>query len=430
MHPRLVTEHACVAITRRTSFRKAFLSPWAGGETWDAVGQVFAYAAGLAQRATGVEVHQIVLAVTHHHTSMTPRGRELAEATRVLHRTTSRALKRLLLAHGYEAPEAVWDSRSTHWTTLVDAGAVASRLVYDDVNAVAAGWVAHPLDVAFGQHLGFEHWKAGGLVVPRPEGVGFGAKAPKEIELRLTPPIALWRQFEGDLDAMVAFLEELRSARLVPRSVRGAAAMAGLHPWDEPSSSSEEQGLVPSFAVTPGEAGRALRIQCAGEVRGHRKAHRLRIEAWKGGDRTSPFPAGSLWGHVFLGMELEAPVAGAVLTAPHISREEAEAELVEKQLMRARFEEERRARTLLREERRERARRLLEDDALEQTFEEEMRRIRVVREDPLHVPKVVDPVRREVKERVRTEGAPRVIVLRSRVVMGRLGGRGSNDPPE
>ncbi|MCB9635179.1 MAG: hypothetical protein H6721_23890 [Sandaracinus sp.] len=395
MHPRLVTEHACVALTRRTSFRKAFLAPWAGGAAWDAVGQVFAYAAGLAQRATGVEVHQIVLAVTHHHTSMTPRSHELAEATRVLHRTTSRALKRLLLAHRYEAPEAVWDSRSTHWTTLVDAGAVASRLVYDDVNAVAAGWVAHPLDVAFGQHLGFEHWKAGGLAVPRPEGVGFGAKAPKEIELRLTPPIALWRRFEGDLEAMVAFLEELRAARLGSRSVRGAAAMAAVHPWDEPSSEREETGLVPSFAVTPGQA--ALHVTCAGEVRAHRKAHRQRIDAWKRGDRTSPFPAGSLRGHVFLGMALEPPPEGAVLTAPHISRAEAEAELVAKQAVRARFEEARRARALLREERRERARRLAEDDGLERAFEEEMRRVRVVREDPLRVPSVVDPVCREVE---------------------------------
>ena len=80
MHPRLITENACVAITRRTTLRKAFLFPWAGaghalesgaaavwsrgGSTntsassvadgerprWDQVGQIFAYAAGLAQR--------------------------------------------------------------------------------------------------------------------------------------------------------------------------------------------------------------------------------------------------------------------------------------------------------------------------------------------------------------------------------------------
>ena len=30
MHPRLITENACVALTRRTVLRKAFLFPWAG----------------------------------------------------------------------------------------------------------------------------------------------------------------------------------------------------------------------------------------------------------------------------------------------------------------------------------------------------------------------------------------------------------------
>ncbi|MCA9611553.1 MAG: hypothetical protein KC586_02225, partial [Myxococcales bacterium] len=88
VHPRLITENACVALTRRTSFRKGFLFPWAGESAdavergaaaaawsrgaareggaarWDAVGQLFAYSAALAQRATGLDWHQLVLVGT------------------------------------------------------------------------------------------------------------------------------------------------------------------------------------------------------------------------------------------------------------------------------------------------------------------------------------------------------------------------------
>ncbi|MCA9613087.1 MAG: hypothetical protein KC586_10085, partial [Myxococcales bacterium] len=183
MHPRLITENACVALTRRTSFRKAFLMPWAGASSascgsarWDEVGQTFAYAAALAQHRTKLAWHQLVLVGTHHHSQATPRDRELAEATRVLHRTMSCALNGLLRERGFEAPGSIWDKRQTHWTTLVDAPAVSSRLVYDDLNNVAAGWVAHPLEVPFGHHLGFELWKAGGLAVPRPDNGAFGKR--------------------------------------------------------------------------------------------------------------------------------------------------------------------------------------------------------------------------------------------------------------
>ena len=136
MHPRLITENACVAITRRTTLRKAFLFPWAGaggalesgavavwsrgastnvapsvGESerprWDQVGQIFAYAAGLAQRATQIDWHQLVLVGTHHHSQATPRDRELAEATRILHRTTACAINAELRKKNFDAPGSV-----------------------------------------------------------------------------------------------------------------------------------------------------------------------------------------------------------------------------------------------------------------------------------------------------------------------------------
>ncbi|MCU0676037.1 MAG: hypothetical protein MUE69_25000, partial [Myxococcota bacterium] len=413
MHPRLITENACVALTRRTSFRKAFLAPWAGSSRdvvssaaanalkrtssaprWDEVGQIFAYAAALAQRATKVDWHQLVLNVTHHHSQATPRDRELAEATRILHRTTACALNWLLRERGFDAPGSVFDKRQTHWMTLVDLEAVTQRTIYDDVNCVAAGWVAHPLDVPVGHHLGFDLWKAGGIAVPKPENDFFSEKLPKELELRLTPPIALVRQFDGDLDAIVAALSELRDVRLETLArerrspVRGVKKLRAVHPWDEPDTDKEVIGRpVRTFAVGRNDdEGVAVWKQCLHETYGHRSAHAERIVRWKAGDRRSAFPAGTLRGYTFLGMPLDVPELGAILGAPHPSREEVEAELAEKRAQRAKLEAAQRERKRVRDARRERARELAEHEDLDRELEDEARRLRVIDVVPIKKP--------------------------------------------
>jgi hypothetical protein len=471
VHPRLITENACVAITRRTSFRKAFLAPWAGSSRdvvaaaaanalkrtsprWDEVGQIFAYAAALAQRATKIDWHQLVLNVTHHHSQATPRDRELAEATRILHRTTSCALSWLLRKHGFDAAGSVFDKRQTHWMTLVDVEAVTQRTIYDDVNCVAAGWVRHPLDVPVGHHLGFDLWKAGGIAVPKPENDFFSDKLPKELELRLTPPIALVRQFDGDLDAIVAGLTELRDFRLTQLAkerhgpVRGVKKLRAVHPWDEPDTDTEVIGrTVRTFAVgRDDDEGVATWKQCTQETYGHRSAHAERIVRWKAGDRTSAFPAGTLRGHTFLGMPLDVPEFGAILGAPHPSREEVEAELAEKRAQRAKLEAEQKKRMRVRDERRERARELAEHEDLERQLEDEARRVRVIDVDPIKKPALkpnvdatTEPksiVRRSLDDaRVSKSEGQRVIVLRTRdAEAGRKSkrhrrGRGANDPP-
>ena len=475
MHPRLITENACVAITRRTSFRKAFLAPWAGSSRnvvsaaaadalkrtsnaprWDEVGQIFAYAAALAQRATKIDWHQLVLNVTHHHSQATPRDRELAEATRILHRTTACALNWLLRERGFDAPGSVFDKRQTHWMTLVDLEAVTLRTIYDDVNCVAAGWVRHPLDVPVGHHLGFDLWKAGGIAVPKPENDFFSDKLPKELELRLTPPIALVRQFDGDLDAIVAALTELRDMRLEALArerrspVRGVKKLRAVHPWDEPDTDKEVIGRpLRTFAVGRNDdEGVAVWKQCLQETYGHRSAHAERIVRWKAGDRRSAFPAGTLRGHTFLGMPLDVPELGAILGAPHPSREEVAAELAEKHAERATMEAAQRRRERAREKRRERARELAEHEDLERTLEDQARRVRVIDVEPPkkllkpNVDETPEPksiVRRGLDDArvTKTEGQ-RVIVLRTRDAEAgkkskrrrrRRRGRGANDPP-
>jgi hypothetical protein len=486
VHPRLITENACVALTRRTTLRKAFLFPWAGTghalesgaaaawsrvgsastaasrgaserPRWDQVGQIFAYAAGLAQRATKIDWHQLVLVGTHHHSQATPRDRELAETTRILHRTTACAINAELRKKDFDAPGSVWDKRQTHWKTLVDVEAVGSRLVYDHLNNVAAGWVEHPLDVPYGHHLGFELWKAGGVAVPKPDNAYFSKRMPKEIELRLTPPIAMVRKFGHDVDEMVAWLQSLRDERIARLKaarfgpVRGVAKMRRVHPWDEPDSDKEIIG-APSkiYAVgQPGPEGDLVRERCTLDVVGHRDCHSNRIVRWKKGDRKSAFPSGTLRGHSFLGMPLDPPCPGAVLGTPHPSREEVEAELAERATELAWREEERRERQRVRGERRERAEQIAEDEAREHALEELAQRVRIEIDDPTRKPiKVSGVIEALVPKSIVRRGlgdarpdlddGRRAIVLRTRpqddeprkAKRKRGRRRGANDPPE
>jgi len=273
----------------------------------------------------------------------------------------------------------------------------------------------------------------------------------------LTPPIALVRHFDGDLDAIVGGLTELRDFRLTQLAkerfgpVRGVKKMRALHPWDEPDTDKEVIGRpARTFAVGRNDdEGVAVWKQCMQETYGHRSAHAERIVRWKAGDRTSAFPAGTLRGYTYLGMPLDVPAPGAILGARHPSREEVEAEIAEKRAQREKMEQAWRERMRARDERRERARELAEHEDLERELEDEARRVRVIDVEPpkkLELKPIADAtpepksiVRRGLDdERVTKTEGQRVIVLRKRdPEAGKKSkrrrrhrrGRGANDPP-
>jgi hypothetical protein len=144
-------------------------------------------------------------------------------------------------------------------------------------------------------------------------------------------------------------------------------------------------------------------------------------------------------------MPLDVPEFGAILGAPHPSREEVEAELAEKRAQRAKLDAEQKKRQRVRDERRERARELAEHEDLERELEDEARRVRVIDVEPPkkllkpNVDATTEPksiVRRSLDDaRVSKSEGQRVIVLRARdAEAGRKSkrhrrGRGANDPP-
>ncbi|HJL19740.1 MAG TPA: hypothetical protein RMH99_29020, partial [Sandaracinaceae bacterium LLY-WYZ-13_1] len=141
-HPRIYVRGATVALTRRTTMRKAFLAPW-----HPMVERIRLWFLAKAQVETGVEIHASHDVITHHHTRVTPTADNLPEFLRLTHGETSRALNTLLAELRYDAPGEFFDDRQTHPLRLLDAEAQASHHVYEHLDTVAAGLVARPEDM-------------------------------------------------------------------------------------------------------------------------------------------------------------------------------------------------------------------------------------------------------------------------------------------
>jgi hypothetical protein len=98
-----------VALTRRTTMRKAFLAPW-----HPLVENIRLWFLAAAQVKTGVAIHASHDVVTYHHTRVTTSDDNLPDFLRILHGETSKALNTLLGHEGYDAPGEIFDDRQTH----------------------------------------------------------------------------------------------------------------------------------------------------------------------------------------------------------------------------------------------------------------------------------------------------------------------------
>src|SRR5690606_35820507 len=314
--PRIVVRGATLAITRRTTLRKAFLAPWD-----PRVEQAWLYALADAQRETKVAIHHGVRVITHHHASITLTEPNLGEFLRRFHRDVSCALNTLLARERYDCPRNVFDKRTSHAMRLLDPAAQASHLTYEYLNPVAAGLVARPEHMP-GTTLDWGHWKSGGLWVERPD-FYFSNDRPDALWLALTPPPLLMRAFDGDLEALIHHMRRLsedgiralRDAR--KRAPMGAQKVQRLHPWAEPKTMAEPGGQrVPTFKIgAKGFLGRRDECQASVETSSWRDEHEAcRRERLAG--RSAVFPHGTYGMRVFHGAEVAAPKADAIVAQP------------------------------------------------------------------------------------------------------------------
>lgn len=327
--PRIVVAGATTAITRRTSFRKAFLAPW-----HPAVAQIWLYSLAYAQSKTGVAVHLGQLVLNHQHLDVTPSRDNLPEFTHRLVSDTSKGLNALLKRERYDAPGSVFDSRQPHHMRLLDAEAQVGHLVYEYTNCVAAGLVDRPEHMP-GHVFDFQAWKRGYIEVSRPD-VFFDPKTrPDRLRLEVTPPPLLYAAFDGDLGRLIYHLERLaaenvrslRTARRAPAA--GARAVRRVHPWSEPRRTREASGrVVPSFKIgARGPARKGQHVRAALEVRGFRAAHRRARALERSGEDNVRFPFGTYGARVQRAAAVEKTVPEAWVTAPGPTLEQVQAEL-------------------------------------------------------------------------------------------------------
>jgi putative transposase len=313
--PRIVVGGATVAITRRTTLRKAFLAPWHPG-----VAQASLYALADAQRHTGIAIHHFIDVITHHHVSGTDTRANLPEFIGRYHHTKSCALNTLLARERYDQPGEVFDDRSTHVMRLLDAPAQSTQHIYEHLNCVAAGLVDRPEHMP-GYNFDFGLWKTGFIEVRRPN-FYFGKDRPEVLRLEITPPPLLFRTFDGNIDALVHHMQRMANAALRDlrphhgRSPLGARRIERLHPWSEPRTLRETRGrLLPSFRVgARGIVGRQMHIEAAQETTAFRHSHHVARKAWAAGHRDVVFPFGTYQMRLQHSARLtEAPEPGAGL---------------------------------------------------------------------------------------------------------------------
>lgn len=295
---RICVPRGTIAITRRTVERKLLWTPS------DArVEQCYLYALAGAQERERFEVHHGAGMPNHGHWIWTPgHDTNLGEAFRYFHRESARARQEDLLARGYDAPQQVWDRRSTHVMHLVDAGAVLEQILYQHLNPPKAGLVERTSEYpGFVSPLSL--LKGGTLVVPKPD-VYYGKDQPAERELVFTPPPELVRLFGSDLEGLVYWLEksvdaqERALAKARTRPVIGAERLKRIHPFAEPATCRERRGRrAPRFKVGRGwlpEDRRELVKHLRAEDQRFLEEHAEQWARWTAGDRSVAFPFGTL----------------------------------------------------------------------------------------------------------------------------------------
>ncbi len=325
--PRIIVPGATTAITRRTSYRKAFLAPWD-----PMVRQIWLYALGCAQAKTDVAVHHGMLVLNHHHLHVTPTKANLPEFSERVHRDVSVAVSTLMARRRYDAPHELWDGRVPHYCRALDAASQATGIVYEQVNCVAAGLVEAPEEMpdhAF--HFGL--WKRGYIDIERPK-VYFSEARPAVVRLRVTPPPLLYEAFGGDIDALIRHMcgltrDAVRAlkAQRAGRPVRGADRVRRIHPWSEPRSPRERGGeRVPTFRI--GARGiDGLLAEAAKETAAFRGAYAAVRVARRDGELESVFPYGTYAMRVVHQAPVDTTWLGELVTRPGPTLLEVEARL-------------------------------------------------------------------------------------------------------
>lgn len=298
MQPRLVRPRMLVMVTRRTLRRTCLLRPD------PAMNNLFLYLLAVTSQKYGVGVIAPGLLSTHEHLVLEiVNEQQLGDFLRDLHRLVALCTKALRKWEG-----AVWDHEQTSVVHLRTTDAVVDKLAYVMANPVAAGLV-HKASLWPGVQTLPRDLGARVFVASKPTMYleQEGGAWPDEVLLPLVVPEQL-KMTAGELrEAVARRLEELQEeARLQMhrqgRRFLGARKARRVSPYARARGLELTRKRNPTFAV--GRGNREEFLKACEELRTFRRAYREAFLRWRGGDRDTVFPAGTLMMRTMFGVRV------------------------------------------------------------------------------------------------------------------------------
>lgn len=281
--PRCVLPRRTYLITRRCLGRRFLLRPD------DALNNAFVYCLALAAEKHRVSVHAFCAMSNHYHLIITDTDGVLPDFMAWLNRQLAMCVKRLR-----RWDEVVWEPNVAYSAVELAGGSEAlDKAAYVVLNPVSAALVRSP-ERWPGAVSTVERLRIGRMRATRPS-VWFANDAPESVSLELSPPPC----FAGPLDYCKALegLLQRRGALLRAelqrkgRSFLGRVRLRKTAVATRPTKKKERLGRNPVFSALT----RSAWLTAVERLRAFRLAYRTAYRAWRNGDRSVEFPAGTWW---------------------------------------------------------------------------------------------------------------------------------------
>jgi putative transposase len=296
--PRPIHPGATYLITRRTERRHCLLRPD------PEMNRFILFALIVSARRHDIQLHAFCVMSTHIHYVVTdPRGK-LPRFLETFHRLVALGIKILRKWDG-----SPWDRAQTSVVELRTREAIIEKIAYTLANPVQAGLVRHAHQWP-GAKTTVGDIGEGCIQAKRPD-VYFNPKNPNwvlEVKLAVSLPPSIPAEeshaFRDDIATELAKLEAAAHKAIPAHAVLGAERAAKVPPETRITTLEPIRQRNPTFAVGRGN-GEAAR-NAARALRSFHASYRKALEAWRAGDRTVAFPAGTYAMRVFHGANIEA----------------------------------------------------------------------------------------------------------------------------
>ena len=281
--PRCVLPGTTYLVTRRCMGRRFLLRPD------QALNEIFLYCVGMSAQKHGVRIHALCAMSNHYHLVATDVRGVLPDFMMTLNRTLAMSIKRL---RGWD--EVVWEPNIPYSAVELGGEAeVLDKVAYTLLNPVSAELVRAP-ERWPGALSTVSRLQAGALQAKRPR-VWFRKSAPEKATVHLSVPPGF-----ADKTGYLRALETLLKHRLKElhgdhrrRGVRylGRDGVRRTRTTSRPKAQSPRFGRNPRFSALT----RARWLEAVRRLRGFRLAYRQAYAAWRNGERSIEFPAGTWW---------------------------------------------------------------------------------------------------------------------------------------